>query len=175
MEINNNYVKIPNDMYDDLSLTNEEVTIILLSYRNYMLYKNYSLCSLKLIAEDYMKYELHNNRDILPKIKETIASLIEKEYILDIYNINYEPITTEDIKDKYFNFYIEMKEPPMENYFQVFDSAIISIFNGLKGEKLNKFNLIRYYLACCRVRNQESNVGFLAQSKMKYQFNKSKI
>lgn len=51
------FVKIPNEMYDNLKLTNEEVTVLLLTYRNFQMYKNLSQCSLRLIAEDYMKYD----------------------------------------------------------------------------------------------------------------------
>lgn len=161
------FVKIPNEMYDNLKLTNEEVTVLLLTYRNFQMYKNLSQCSLRLIAEDYMKYDTTNNRKILPKIREVITSLIKKEYIINLYDIDYETIFIEDIKDKNYNFYIEMKDLPEDNFFMVYDNDINSIFRSLKGTKLNKFNIIRYYIACCRVRSTEGKVGYLTQSKMK--------
>lgn len=162
----NNYIILPNDIYDNLSISNEEVTLLILMYRNYMKYKGISLCSIQLLI-DYMQIDIHNNRKIINVIKNTIKSLIDKEYIGNLYNIYYNPITIEDIKDKNTMFYSELLEPPEDNFFMIQDNDINKIFEILKGVNLNKFNLIRYYIACCRVRNNEQRFGYLTQTKLK--------
>lgn len=162
----NNYIMLSNEIYDNLNITNEELTVLIMMYRNYMKYKGISLCSIELLI-NYMQIDIHNNRKIINIIKSTIKSLIDKEYISNLYNIYYNSITIEDIKDKNIMFYVELKDPPEDNFFMVQDESINKIFKSLKGINLNKFNLIRYYIACCRVRNNEQRFGYLTQTKLK--------
>ena len=52
-------------------------------------------------------------------------------------------------------------------YFKVFDKNIDTIYDYLQDKKLNKFSMIRYYIACCRVSNNDASIGYLAQGKLK--------
>lgn len=110
-----------------------------------------------------MKINTRNNTKIIKQIKDTIISLQNKKYITEIYNFDGENI----ILDKNTFFYAELIEPPEERYFMVYDSDIDKIFTYLKSSNISKFDFVRYYLACKRVTNNDSEFGYLAQSKLK--------
>lgn len=170
---NNYYVKVANELYDSYCITNEELTILILLYRNYMQYKSFSLCSIDLLIE-YMKFDIHNNRKIVGKIKDIINSLIEKKYINSLCDLAYNNITVGDIKDRYFKFYVDLPPTPETEWFQICDNELNEIFLALKNTNLNKFNFIRYFIACRRVASNKSNFGYLTQLKLKQLINDSR-
>lgn len=141
-------------------------------YRNYMLYKSIGVCSIQMVV-DYLRYDTQNNHQIVAIIKDAITGLLGKGYITEIYDLHYEPISIEDIS-KNRVFYVELVPPPEECYFVVDDKDLNKILEYLKNQRISKFNLIRYFIACRRVSNNNSKVGFLAQSKLKELLNDSK-
>jgi hypothetical protein len=181
--LKNTYVKLPNEIYDSLDIANDELTILLLLYRNYQQYKNITLCSIQMLI-DMMKVNSRNNTKIILQIKEIIISLIDKGYITNIYNLfgcdiydiyeNEKAYNVVDrlrieeiISNKDTLFYAELVSLPEDNYFMVMDSDINDIFTYLQSLNISKFDFVRYFVACCRVRNNQSNFGYLTQSKMK--------
>lgn len=168
------YVKIPNDFYDNLEISNEEMTVLILMYRNYMQYKNLSVCSIQMIC-DFMRINVSNNRKVITTIKDTIVELVSKEYITKLYNLYYEdcdennmPLSINSIiKDKDSIFYVKLALPPTTHYFEVYDNEINYILKELATKNLNKFNIIRYFIACRRVSSNDSNFGYLTQTKLK--------
>lgn len=165
--LDGSYIKLHNDIYDNLNVTNEELTILVLLYRNYMQYKSIAICSIQMIL-DYMFVNISNNRKTIKTIKDSIYGLITKGYITNLYNLYYQVIEENNlIKNKDSLFYVELAIPPESNYFKVFDKDINSIFEYCQGENISKFNLIRYFIACKRVSNNDSNFGYLSQGKLK--------
>jgi len=163
----NNFIKLPNSVYDDLNITNEELTVLVLLYRNYISYKSIGVCSLQLLA-DYMMINTSNNKNIINKYREAIMSLVYKGYIVNLYDVGFDELLINNpAQNKYFPFLYELIPPPEDNFFCVYDVNLIHIFKYLKGENISKFNLIRYYIACCRVSNNDSNFGYLTQGKLK--------
>jgi len=130
-----------------------------------MQYKGLSLCSMQMLA-DYMKYDPKNNHKIMSRIKDIISELIENEYIINMYDLSYKEIALSDI-NKDSMFYVEIPKPLDTLYFKVFDRNVDTIFEYLQDKKLNKFSMIRYYIACCRVSNNDSSIGYLTQGKLK--------
>jgi len=183
--IKSRYIKLPNDWYDDKNITNEELTILILLYRNYMQYKSIGICGLDFFAKS-MYIDSNSNKNIIRIIKNTIESLIKKGYITNLYDIHYNIIDSiDDIKDVKENkdknkhnikndiFYVELaEEPPVNNYFQIQDTDIDNIFKYLQNMNINKFSLIRYFVACKRVSNN-NNFGYLTQGKLKQLVNHS--
>ena len=92
----NDFIKLPNDIYDNMDITNEELTVLALMYRNYQLYKNIGVCSIEMIVK-IMRFNTQKNHDIVPTIKEAIFGLLEKKFIVKILNIYKEEITVDDI------------------------------------------------------------------------------
>lgn len=173
-DLSENYIKLANDIYDNVNITNEELTVLILMYRNYMQYKSIGICSVQLIAE-YMRVDTSNNRKIINRINESIKGLIDKEYITGLYDLYYNKISFNDItKNKYALFYVELIEPPESNYFVIHDKDVNSIFEQLHSENISKFNIIRYFIACRRVSNNDSNFGYLTQGKLKQLVNDSR-
>jgi len=168
------YVKLPNDFYDNLSISNEEMTILILLYRNYQQYKNLGLCSIQIIC-DLMRINVSNNRKLISTIKDTIIELMNKGYIIKLYNLyckdhdnNGNKLSINSIiKDKDSTFYVELIPPPENGYFKIFDEEINYIFEELASKNLNKFNIIRYFIACRRVSGNDSKFGYLTQGKLK--------
>ena len=138
-----------------------------------------------------MYIDSNSNKNIIRIIKDTIESLIEKGYITKLYDIHYNIINSiDDIKDVKENkknkeegknkhnikndiFYVELaEEPPINNYFQIQDIDIDIIFKYLQNVNINKFSLIRYFIACKRVSNN-NNFGYLTQGKLKQLVNHS--
>ena len=171
---NNYYIKLPNDFYDNLDISNEEMTVLTLMYRNYMQYKSLGICSIQMIC-DFMRINVSNNRKIITTIKDTIIELVSKGYITKLYNLHYEYLDDKNmplsinsiIKDKDSLFYVELVEPPADHYFEVYDNEINYILKELVSKNLNKFNIIRYFIACRRVSNNDSKFGYLTQGKLK--------
>lgn len=136
-------------------------------YRNYMQYKNLAVCSIQMLA-NYMKYDPKNNHKINAKIKEIVGKLVKNKHITKICDLTYKEISDKNpISTKDFMFYVEIPIPLENLYFKVFDKGIDDIFEYLQDKKLNKFNLVRYYIACSRVSNNEANFGYLTQGKLK--------
>jgi len=168
------YVKLPNDFYDNLSISNEEMTILILLYRNYQQYKNLGMCSIQIIC-DLMRINVSNNRKLITTIKDTIIELINKGYIIKLYNLYCKDHDNKGnklsinsiIKDKDSVFYAELITPPETSYFKIFDEEINYIFEELASKNLNKFNIIRYFIACRRVSGNDSKFGYLTQGKLK--------
>ena len=162
-----NFIMLPNSIYDDLSISNEEVTVFVLMYKHYQLSKSIGLCSIQAIAS-MMKIDTSNNRGMVLKIKESMKGLTDKNYIIKFYDLSDEEITFEEAtssKDSLFQ--IELIRPPEDHFFKLYDKDIIHIFNQLHGENISKFNIIRYFIACKRVSHNTSNFGYLTQGKLK--------
>jgi len=130
-----------------------------------MQYKNLAICSIQMLA-DYMKYDSSGNHKIVSRIKTIIEELIQNKYITKMCDLSYEDIALSEI-NKDFMFYVEIPEPLNTLYFKVFDRDIDKIYEYLQDKKLNKFSLIRYYTACCRVSNNDASIGYLTQGKLK--------
>ena len=179
--LNDKYVRLPNDFYDNLDISNEEMTVLTLMYRNYMQYKSLGVCSIQMIC-DFMRINVSNNRKLVATIKDTIVELVSKGYVTNLYNIYYEncddkniPLSINSIiKDKDTIFYVELVKPPADHYFEIYDQEINYILKELASKNLNKFNIIRYFIACRRVSNNDSNFGYLTQSKLKQLINDSR-
>jgi len=162
-----NYIMLPNSIYDDLSISNEEVTVFVLMYKHYQLSKSIGLCSIQAIAS-MMKIDTSNNRGMVLKIKESMKGLTDKNYIVKFYDLSDEEITFEEAtSNKDSLFQIELIRPPEDHFFKLYDKDIIHIFNQLHGENISKFNIIRYFIACKRVSHNSSNFGYLTQGKLK--------
>ena len=168
----NLYIKLPNDIYDDLSVTNEALTILILMYRNYMRYKNLGICSIDMITK-IMRVDSSNNKKIVSTIKDAILALIDKGYIIELYDLDYDKLSIDKIK-KNTIFYAKLLPPVESNYFRIYDKDINYIFKKLETKKLSKFNLIRYFVVCKRIINNESSFGFLSQKKLNSLINDSK-
>jgi len=167
MSLSGNYIMLPNNIYDDLSISNEEVTVFVLMYKHYQLYKSIGLCSIQAIAS-MMKIDTSNNRGMVLKIKDSIKNLNDKRYIIKFYNLSDEEITFEEAtinKDSLFQ--VELIKPPDGHFFKIHDKDIMNIFNQLHGTNISKFNIMRYFIACRRVSHNDSNFGYLTQTKLK--------
>jgi len=167
------FIKLPNSWYDNLSISNKELTTLSLLYRNYTYYQSVSLCSLEMLC-NYMYIDSNTNKKIINDIKNTFSLLKDKETILNYYDLHYNNIELNDITNKNQVFYIELIHPPEDNYFMVKNIDINKIFKSLQGSNLSKNNLIRYFIACMRVINNEAKFGYLTQSKLKKLVNDSK-
>jgi len=173
-DLSESYIKLPNDIYDNVNITNEELTVLTLMYRNYMQYKSIGICSVQVIA-DYMRVDTSNNRKIITRIKDSIKGLIDKGYIINLYDLYYYEMSFEDATDnKYTMFYVDMIEPPENNYFVIYDRDVNHIFELLHSENISKFNIMRYFIACMRVSNNDSSFGYLTQGKLKQLVNDSR-
>lgn len=165
-DLQEGFIKLPNNWYDHLNITNEELTVLTLLYRNYLYYQSVSLCNIDMLC-NYMYIDSNSNKRIVKSILDIINSLLKKELIVDIYNIHCETIKIDDIVNKHYTFYVELTPPPENAFFIVKNIDIDNIFNYLKNTNIGKFNLIRYFIACRRVCSNESNFGYLTQSKLK--------
>jgi len=161
----NFHIRLPNNIYDNLSITNEELTILTLMYRNYMKQRNIGLCSIEILAK-LMRVDISKNRKIITTINDSISGLVEKNYIIKLYNLHYELINA-DVLDRDTLFYVELVEPPDDFYFVVHDRDIDSIFKYMQSLNIGKFGMIRYFIACRRVANNQNNFGYLTQGKLK--------
>ena len=169
----NSFIKLPNDIYDDTSITNEEITILILLLRNYNERTSCSLCSVQMIC-DYMRVDVSNNRNLVATIKNSLIGLENKGYIAKVYNLcdeNYDKnnikFTIKSIiKNKNTLFLVELSTIPISSYFKVFDRDINCIFKYLQHNNSNKFSLIRYFIACCRVSSNSKNFGYLTQNQL---------
>ena len=185
------FIILPHSCYDSKDISNEELTILALLHRNYNSATLRTLCSIQMLI-DYMHKDSRVDRKIVKTIKDSIVSLmskkykykynnkkdkkeyiIEKVYITELKDIHYNKITINDIKDKNYLFYVGLTTP--ENQFMMINNIDIdNIFNYIKGVSLNKFALIRYFIACKRVIQNEANFGFITQSKLKSLISDSK-
>ena len=185
------FIILPHSCYDSKDISNEELTILALLHRNYNSATLRTLCSIQMLI-DYMHKDSRVDRKIVKTIKDSIVSLmskkykykynnkkdkkeyiIEKVYITELKDIHYNKITINDIKDKNYLFYVGLTTP--ENQFMMINNIDIdNIFNHIKGVSLNKFALIRYFIACKRVIQNEANFGFITQSKLKSLISDSK-
>jgi len=134
-------------------------------YRNYIENKGISLCSINMIVK-IMRFDAQKNHDIIPIIKDAITKLIDKKYITEIYDLYSNNITTCDI-NKDTIFYVKMIKPPEDNYFIVYDREINYILQELESEKISKFNIIRYFISCCKFLNNNSDNNILTQDKVR--------
>ena len=58
------FIKLPNSWYDNLSISNKELTTLSLLYRNYTYYQSVSLCSLEMLC-NYMYIDSNTNKKII--------------------------------------------------------------------------------------------------------------
>jgi len=162
---NYDFIKLPCNIHNDINISNTELTILALMYRNYIEDKGISLCSINMIVK-LMRFDAQKNHDIIPIIKDAITKLIDKSYIIEIYDLYSNNITTCDI-NKDTLFYVKMIKPPEENYFIVYDREINYILQELESEKISKFNIIRYFISCCRFLNTNRDNNILTQDKVR--------
>jgi len=178
------FIMLPHSCYDSKDISNEELTILALLHRNYNNATSRSICSIKMLI-DYMRKDSRIDRTIVKTIKEAIKSLMSKKYkykykdikdkkdyiieefyITELRDIYYNLITIDDIKNIDFIFYIGLTKPKSQ-FIRIDNIDIDKIFEHIKGVSLNKFALVRYYIACRRVMQNEANFGFITQSKLK--------
>ncbi len=160
---------MPNDIYDDLSITNKEFTILILLYRYYAANRSIGIYSIQMLI-DLLRVNIKNNTKIVGEIKDTIISLIEKKYIIDICNLDGE----KNIDNKNSFFYLELIPPAKEFYFMIKDDNIDEILKYCQTRNLSKYDLIRYFVACRRMSNNEAHFGYLTQLKLKQLINDSR-
>jgi len=171
--LKNSFIKLPNDIYDDVNITNEEITILILLLRNYNERRSVAMCSVQMIC-DYMRIDVSNNRNLVTVIKESLTKLKDKGYIIKIYNLCDEDCDENNveftfkliIKNKNTLFFVELLEIPTTSYFKVYNRDVNLIFKHFQHNNLNKFNLIRYFIACCRVSSNSKNFGYLTQNQL---------
>lgn len=184
MKNNNNEEKkilLKNELWDDLSIENDELTVLMLLTRNLQvdlhIKKHRSLCSISMLIVDYMKYDLTKNRHLVGKFKQVIESLIQKKYIENITDLHGNNINVQSInRNTLFYVYLDIIDSQKgKGFFTFYEEDIDRIFASLQGTKLDKFSLIRYYIACMRVTNYtDRDCGFLAQSTMNGLINDSR-
>lgn len=112
---------------------------------------------------DLMRVNTKNNTKIIGQIKEAIQSLLEKEYIINICNLDGE----KRIDNKNTFFCLELKPIPEDFYFMIRDDDIDKILKYCQTTNISKYDLIRYFVACRRMSNNEANFGYLTQGKLK--------
>lgn len=156
------YTIMDNDLYLDFTISNEELVTYMLLQKNYNKAKGISLCSINMLL-DFM-YVRHNNR-IAQDIRNSINSLIDKEYVTNIYDLHFQPIAFEDVDNKDL-FYIELLIPE-NNYFKIYDYHTDKIFSYIKTTNIDKFNFVRYFIATQRVISNSSGFGYLTQTTVK--------
>ena len=163
--ISESFVKLQNNIYDNPNISNEEITVLVLLLRNYIISKSSTICSIDMIAQ-FMKIETSRNRKIIGTIKEAITGLVEKGYITKLYDIHCNEINVSKLNKDYI-FYAEFPDITDSGYFIVHDKDINKIFSHLESLNIGKFNLIRYFIACRRVSSNKYNFGYLSQTKLK--------
>lgn len=165
--MDNYFIMIDNDLFDSKNILPIEFTLLILVKRNLMYNKNLALCSLSLIY-NYMHLSTKTNQRLYIPLKEALSKLIEKKLCQGIYDLAYNQISIESIVDKDYLFYVEFPPIPEEysNFFMVMDNDIDKIFKHLTNTNIDKFSLVRYYIAICRVINNEHHFGYMAQSVM---------
>jgi hypothetical protein len=164
---------IPNKWYDDLNISNEELTILILLYRNNIYYHSISLCNMEMLC-NYMHINSNSNKRIIRTLIDTIISLHKKKLIMDFYDLRYNIISTDTIVNKNYLFYVGLPPTPTKDFLVIKNKEIDSIFNYLNNSNLGKFSLIRYFVACRRATNNKQNFGYLTQGKLKQLVNDSR-
>jgi len=157
---------IPNTWYDNLNISNEELTVLILLYRNYIYYYSISLCSIEMLC-NYMCINSNSNKRIVKTLMDVLFSLKDKKIIIDFYDLRYNIISVDDIINKNYLFYVELPPTPVNDYLIIKNKEIDNIFNYLSSSNLGKFSLIRYFIACRRAINNQNNFGYLTQGKLK--------
>ncbi len=160
------FIRIPNNWYDDQRITNEELTVLTLLYRNYLHYQSVSLCSVEMLC-NYMYINSSSNKRMVRCLSDTLSSLHNKKLILDICDLHYNSISIDNILNKNYVFYVELPLPPDNAFFIVKNIDLDKIFEYLQNSNLGKFNLIRYFVACRRSCSNDSKFGYLSQSRLK--------
>jgi len=169
--VNNDFqestIIIPNTWYDNLSLSNEELTVLILLYRNYIHYHSVSLCSIEMLC-NYMFINSNSNKKIVKILMDIFSSLSKKGFIINSYDLHYKNISIDDnITNKNCLFYVELPPTPTNDYLIIKNKEVDSIFQHLHNSNLGKFSLIRYFIACRRSCNNDSKFGYLTQGKLK--------
>lgn len=157
------YITLPNDIYNDISITNEELVVFSLIKRNYIQIKELALTSVNMIKQ--LIGVNNRNPRLVKTIRQAIVGLIDKEYIKNILNLQYDKINFKNIKNNDL-FYIEI-EPLLKQYFQIYDYDLDIIFKYLHKSNINRFNFIRYFIAIQRVISNDSRFGYLTQRSVK--------
>lgn len=159
---NDFYVTVPNSFYNNPTITNQELVVYCLLKRNYLKSKSVSLVSIKYIVD------LINVRKdkYVTDIKDSINSLLDKQLILGLYDINYNSITIDDIANKNSLFLVEFDDLESD-YFTVKDAELDTIFTYLNNTNIDKFAFTRYYIAITRVINNQNKFGYLTQSNVR--------
>ena len=160
------FIRLPISWYDNLNITNEELTILMLMYKNYLEFGSVSICSIETLC-NYMYINSNSNKRIVSNIKNVLSSLLEKRLITNLYDLHYNNIVISNIKNKNTFFYVELPEPLEDSYFIIYEHELDKIFEYLQNSNLSKFNLVRYFIACRRVCSNENNFGYLTQSRLK--------
>ncbi|MDT8719004.1 hypothetical protein IAI10_20325 [Clostridium sp. 19966] len=162
MNLNKSFSILDNNLYLNEFFSNAAIAIYSLLQRNYISAKGFSINSINILA-NYL-YSA-NNRRINEKIIEGINELIENELIL-VADMQFKPI--ENISNLGFNtlFYVGFNLPDTE-YFKIMDKDLDNLFLALKDKKyknIDKLNICRFYIACCRVFNCDARYGYITQS-----------
>lgn len=162
MEKEELFITLPNDFYNN-DLSNEEIITYALIQKNYNKPKGLSIISFNMI-KDFMYLPNRNDR-LIKKIKNSINNLIYMGYIENILDLHYEEIELDILKPNDL-FYIHFPDIT-ENYFCVNEKSLDDLFKYLSNTNINKFSLARYYIAICRVINNDSCFGYLTQNSVK--------
>lgn len=157
------FITIQNDLYLSEDITNEELVIYALILKNYNRAKGESIISFNMLKQ-FMQVGNRKQR-VMDTIKESVKGLIKKGLLGKITNLKEENIDIKDLKNDDL-FYIEVTDFT-DNYFCVQEDQLFKLFKYLSTSKVQKFSLARYYIAICRVVNNDSCFGYLTQNSVK--------
>lgn len=157
------FITIQNDLYLSEDITNEELVIYALILKNYNRSKGESIISFNMLKQ-FMQVG-NRNQYLMDIIQESVKGLIKKGLLGKITNLKEENIDIEELKNNDL-FYIEVVDFT-DNYFCVQEDQLFKLFKYLSTSKVNKFSLVRYYIAICRVVNNDSCFGYLTQNSVK--------
>lgn len=156
---------LPNEIYNDESISNQDVSVFLLMQKNRIWKENEEVYFITSVSE--VKRRLvasntaSNNTRWMNDIKSSIARLVEIGFITGLYDTLNEAITTKDIT---FNdaFYFKIDEIK-GGYFIIHQKEVDRLLHTIANLKISKVGILRYYIAIQRVINCPDKFGYLSQ------------
>ena len=165
-KLNNDFfVKIENDIWDNENLSNEDLTIYAFIKR-YQTVRGYCIVNVNQLFIDLKL----NKRTMLKTIRDSIIHLQDNDLII-CCDAEFNMINKTELETiKYSDSIIIVVQMLNSGFFSVYDKDVELIINHCIKSKTNRFALIRYYIALCRVTNSNINkqIGFLSQRKASF-------
>lgn len=159
------YVKVPNDYILSQNLNDKEFMVYILICR--------TLNEAKGCAFIQIQYLMHlmccrpDRSDIASDLISSLHSLQDKHMVSGIYDLFFNPITRFGKSDS-----VIVEVPIVDrNYVPIYDNDVDKIMRYSKNTNINKYKLIRYFIAIKRVCNYvndktniQYHIGYLTQS-----------